>query len=228
MRKDSMNQKLFEYYDERAPEYEAFYYGKFPTPHPDPDIYNNDRLPIQSLVADYIKGKCVDIACGTGFWLPFYHRNCSSVTLIDQSESMLAECTKKIHNLGIESKASVVRSNIFNPALAGNVYDSAVIGFLISHLNDAELADFFGTLKSFLKPGGTFVIIDSLWSEEIKASRLVKAGMNKRMLFDGREFEIFKRFFDKDELRELSEKYVIDPDIIYWGKVFFLTVGKFK
>jgi ubiquinone/menaquinone biosynthesis C-methylase UbiE len=170
----------------------------------------------------------VDIACGTGFWLPFYHHNCSSITLIDQSEVMLAECMNKIRNLGIESKARVIRSNIFTPALADHSYDSAVIGFLISHFNDAEFAGFFSTLKSFLAPGGMFAIIDSLWNEEIKRSRLVKAGMNKRVLFDGREFKIFKRFFDKKDLRGISKKYHVALDIVYWGRLFFLATGKFK
>ena len=228
MKDSPVKQELFEYYNERAPEYEAFYYGKFPKPHSDPDIYNNDRLPIQSLIADYVKGRCVDIACGTGFWLPFYHQNCSSITLIDQSESMLAECTKKIHNMGIESKARVIRSNISNPALADHSYDSAVIGFLISHLDDAEFVDFFTTLKSFLAPGGMFVIIDSLWNEDTKKSRLLKAGMNKRELFDGRKFKIYKRFFDRKDLREISERYRLILDIVYWGKVFFLAAGQFK
>jgi ubiquinone/menaquinone biosynthesis C-methylase UbiE len=228
MKNQSTNQALFDYYNERAPEYEQFYYGKFPTPHSDPDIYTHDRLPIESLVADYIKGNCVDIACGTGFWLPFYHRNCLSITLIDQSESMLAECQKKIRNLGIESKARVIQSNIFTAALGDYSYDSAVIGFLISHFNGTELVGFFNTLKSFLAPGGKFTVIDSLWNEEIKKSRLAKAGMNKRELFDGRKFEIYKRFFDKKDLRELSTKYHFTLDIVYWGKVFFLATGQFE
>jgi SAM-dependent methyltransferase len=228
MKKDTANRELFKYYDERAPEYEAFYYGKFPTPHPEPDIYNEDRLPIQPLVTRYVKGKCVDIACGTGFWLPFYHRNCSSITLIDQSKGMLAECSKKIHNLGIEDKTAVIQSDIFNPALADSSYDTAVIGFLVSHFKDAELSVFFRTLEAFLKPEGIFVIIDSLWNEETKIFRRAKSGMNKRALFDGREFRIYKRFFEQSDLLAIADKNSLNLDIVYWGKVFFMAVGSFN
>jgi len=122
---DNSKNELFQYYNERAPEYEAFYYGKFPTPHPEPDIYNNDRLPIQPLVSQYISGRCIDIACGTGFWLPFYYRNCPAITLIDQSENMLAECSKKVKGLGIENTTSIVRGDIFNHGLPFSTYDSA-------------------------------------------------------------------------------------------------------
>jgi len=225
--KDSFNRELFEYYNERAAEYEAFYYGKFPTLHPEPDIYINDRQPIQPLLSQYISGKCVDIACGTGFWLPYYHQTCSSITLIDQSKEMLSECSKKIHQLGIEDKTKIIRSNIFNPSLADGTYENALIGFLISHFNDSELANFFYILKSFLVKSGTFVIIDSIWNDEIKTFRRVKAGMNKRALFNGREFQIFKRFFDKKELQKIARQYNLNLKVVYWGKLFFLACGQF-
>ncbi len=218
---------VFQYYNERAPEYEAFYYGRFPTTRSEPDIYIKDREPIQHLVGRYIRGKCVDIACGTGFWLPYYYINCSGITLIDQSENMLAECRKKIERLGIGGKTSVVQNDIFSPTLADGSYDSAIIGFLISHFDDGHLADFMKQLKAFLKPGGSFVVIDSLWGDINKAMRRVKAGMNERELFNGRKFSIYKRFFEKSDLHTISETCGMDLNVVYWGRVFFMAVGRF-
>jgi SAM-dependent methyltransferase len=224
--KNSYNHELFEYYNERAPEYEEFYYSRFPTPRVKPDIYLKDREPIQSLVGNYISGKCVDIACGTGFWLPYYHANCSGITLIDQSEKMLEECSKKIEHLEIGGKTSLVKNDVFNPSLANGSFDS-VIGFLISHLDDGQITDFFKQLKAFLKPGGRFVIIDSNWGDMNQSMRLVKAGIDERRLFDVRKYSIFKRFFDKSDLDFLGKTYGIDLEILYWGGVFFMAAGSF-
>jgi len=221
------NQELFQYYNERAPEYEEFYYGRFPTPRTEPDIYNKDREPIQQLVGKYISGDCIDIACGTGFWLPHYYLNCSSITLVDQSENMLAECQKKIENLGIAAKTRTLRNDIFSLSLADGSYDSAVVGFLISHFDDVLLERFMTRLKAFLKPGGRFVIIDSVWGEINQGLRLVKAGMNERELFDRRKFSIYKRFFEKQDLRKIADIYDMELEIKYWGQVFFMAVGRF-
>jgi SAM-dependent methyltransferase len=223
----SSHQELFRYYNERAPEYEEFYYGRFPTPRPGEDIYNIDREPIQKLVGRYISGRCIDIACGTGFWLPFYYKKCTCITLIDQSENMLAEARKKIERLGINHKTSVVQSDIFNPSLADGAFDSALIGFLLSHLDDSQMDVFIKQLKAFLKPGGTFVVIDSNWGDVNKSMRLAKAGMNERELFNGRKYSIYKRFFDKSDLQNLSDTHGIELKIPYWGGVFFMAVGSF-
>jgi predicted acetyltransferase/SAM-dependent methyltransferase len=224
----SQDQELFAYYNERAPEYEAFYYGKFPTPHPESDIYVNDRQPIQKLLSSYLFGKCLDIACGTGFWLPFYHEKCLSVTLFDQSEKMLAECNKKVRSLGIQDKAHILRGDIFRHAFPGGAYDSALVSFLISHFRNAELDRFLDILRACLVPGGKFVIIDSLWDDEVKSWRHVKAGLNKRSMFDGRSFVIYKRFFAKNDLDKIAKKSNADIQIIYWGRVFFMAVGQFS
>jgi ubiquinone/menaquinone biosynthesis C-methylase UbiE len=222
----SSNQELFQYYNERAPEYEAFYRGEFPTPHSNPDIYKNDTAAIAALLPHYVNGACIDIACGTGFWLSVYHRCCSHITLIDQSESVLDECAKKIQDLGIENKTSIIRDDLFNHPFPDQ-FDSAVTGFLISHFTDRGMSRFFNYLKSLLKKSGRFVIIDSLWSEEVAAFRRSREGMVKRALYDGREFEIYKRFFIKKDMDNIADEHSMKLEIVYWGRVFFLAAGRF-
>ena len=165
---DPANQELFTYYNERAPEYEAFYAGEFPTGPRSPALYKADTRAIQQLLPHYVKGKCLDIACGTGFWLPYYHASCSAVTLIDQSDGVLMECRNKIETLGIREKTNVIRGDVFKDTPSNHIYDSALAGFLISHFKDEELVNFFSILKGALRPGGRFIIIDSVWGPEAK------------------------------------------------------------
>ena len=221
----SEKQRLFDYYDERAPEYEAFYYGGKPAYIPDPDAYRGEVAIISKLLPTYISGNCIDIACGTGFWLPFYEKNCPEITLIDQSQSMLAECSQKVKKLGVQSKAEVICDDLFSYPLRQSRYDSALIGFLLSHLTDAEEQDFFNILKRILKAGGKFFIIDSVWSQEMRVGIRNKTGFNKRRLHDGREFTIFKRYFEKQDLHDLAERHGLDLDVIHSGKVFVAAAG---
>jgi len=220
-------QELFEYYNERASEYEGFYLGGIPAKIPDPSIYQKDTSAVSKMLAGYIGGECIDLACGTGFWLAVYEKNCTRITLIDQSESMLAECRQKIGGLGIENKTEVIRSDLFGYPFKEHKYDSALAGFLLSHLSDAEEDSFFHVLKGTLKPGGRFVIIDDVWSQQVAATGRPKAGRVKRSLSDGRQFEILKRYFEKPDLHYLAERYDLKLEILYWGRLFFLANGSF-
>jgi len=218
-------QELFEYYNERASEYEGFYLGGIPAKIPDPSIYRKDTSAVSKLLAGYIGGECIDLACGTGFWLPVYEKGCTRITLIDQSESMLAECRQKIEKLGIENKTEIIRGDLFGYAFKERKYDGALIGFLLSHLTDSGMERFFHILKRVLKIRGRFVIIDDVWSQEIAATGRPKAGRVKRTLSDGRQFEIFKRYFEKPDLNSLAERHDLKLEIVYWGRLFFLATG---
>jgi ubiquinone/menaquinone biosynthesis C-methylase UbiE len=223
----SKNQELFEYYNERAPEYEAFYWGGKPAKIPDPDRYKDDTLTISRLLPDYVSGTCIDVACGTGFWLPVYEKNCPAITLVDQSEGVLIECERKIDKLGIRNKTKVLQADLFTHPFNTREFDSAVVGFLISYFNEAEMDKFFTVVKNILAPGGIFTIIDSTWNKDIAAIRKIKRGIMERSLTDGRVFKIYKQFFDIPDIIKLGEKYHFSINIIYWGKVFFLATGIF-
>ena len=224
----SDNQELFTYYNERAPEYEAFYEGQFPTGARTPELYQADTKAIQQLLPHYVKGNCIDIACGTGFWLICYHQKCSTITLIDQAEGVLAETQKKILQLGIQDKTRTIRGDVFKDLPLNHEYNTAVSGFLISHFNDAEIKRFLSVVKEVLKPGGTFVIIDSIWGDEVKTFHKTQSGAVTRRLYDGREFRIFKRFFTQEELRHITAQNAVMLEIVYWGKVFFCALAHFK
>ncbi|HTY82408.1 MAG TPA: class I SAM-dependent methyltransferase, partial [Dehalococcoidales bacterium] len=178
-------------------------------------------------LSSILSGRCLDIACGTGFWLPYYHQNCSHITLIDQSEKMLAECARKIELSGIKDKAELINHEIFSYKFPKARYDCANIGFLISHFNDVEMEKFFTVLKSTLVPRGTFVITDSVWSGFYKSIGMKKEGMAPRSLFDGRKFQIYKTFFEREDIQDLGRRHGFDVDIKFFGEVFFLAAGRF-
>ncbi len=213
-----------EYYKAVASEYDDIYDGGGPANIPDPDAYKNEVHIISALLPGYTGEKHVDIACGTGFWLPFYESNCSEITLIDQAEEMISECSLRIGELGIADKTELICDDVFGYPFEQNKYDSALVSLLISHLPEAQEKRFFDILKSILKPSGRFIIMESIWSKE-RAATQKKTAVVKRKLKDGREFKIYKRYFEKKDFDDLARKYGISMTVIHEGRVFILIVG---
>ena len=217
---------MYRYYDERAAEYDEFYAGGGPASIQDPEAYRKEVRRIATLLPAHIAGNHVDLACGTGFWMPYYHAKCLQITLVDQSEQMLRQCSLRAERLGIGDKIRIIRGDIFNYPFPNSRYDSALIGFLISHLSDAEERRLFEILGRILRPNAKFVIIDSVWSEERAATRS-RTGLQKRRLNDGRAFEIYKRYFTKEDLEDIARAHRVNLDVIHEGRVFITAVGAF-
>ncbi len=223
---DYLKRSMCDYYDERAPEYEDVYRGSGPASIADPDAYKSESAALSELVGGLCKSDLIDIACGTGFWLPHYSKNCSAITLFDQSPKMLAESKRKAEQLGISDRCTFVRGDYFDHAFEPGAFDMAVIGFLLSHIPDELEQDFFQKLKNMLKPDGSFLILDSIWNNE-RAKTRDKIGRHQRKLSDGRTFEIYKRYFVESDFRAMASKYELSLSIAHTGRVFIAAIGKF-
>ena len=80
---------MFRYYDERAPEYEdAYVLATGTASMPDRDVFRREASMLTGIVERFARGRMVDLACGTGYWLPFYAARCTSITLIDQERRL--------------------------------------------------------------------------------------------------------------------------------------------
>jgi ubiquinone/menaquinone biosynthesis C-methylase UbiE len=221
---NEFKQDMISYYDERAGEYDKIYIGEGPA-IPEPDVYKNDVKKISDMASIFGKGHLIDIGCGTGFWLPYYERNCSRITLIDQSERMFSECEKRIDRLGLKHKCHFVQGDFFEITLRNSWFDSAVVGFFISHLSLELEEAFFVKLEKILKPNARLMVIDSAWSRKRKQYRK-KEGIQKRVLNDGRIFTIYKRYFDKFDIDEMFKKYLFKFESSYIGDVFLAVIGE--
>jgi hypothetical protein len=74
--------RMLRYYDERAPEYEeAYVLGTGTASIPDPQVFRTEAAVLGGIVERCAHGRLMDLACGTGYWLPSYARRCSRITL---------------------------------------------------------------------------------------------------------------------------------------------------
>jgi hypothetical protein len=113
----ALRQQMLAYYDERASEYEeAYRAGTGTSSIPDPPLFTAEAASLSGVVARFGHGRLIDIACGTGYWLPFYAGRCERITLIDQSANMLRECERKVSALGIADRCAIVCADVLDYA----------------------------------------------------------------------------------------------------------------
>jgi demethylmenaquinone methyltransferase/2-methoxy-6-polyprenyl-1,4-benzoquinol methylase len=219
---------MLRYYDERASEYEeAYVLGTGTASIPDPEIFRREASLLAGIVERFARGRMVDLACGTGYWLPHYAARCSSVTLIDQAPRMLDECRKKIVALDAADRMTCVQDDVLEHSLPSHAFDSAVIGFLISHLTDEEEHRLFERLRAMLDAGGRFLILESAWSPE-RARHNVKIERQERRLNDGTCFEIYKRYIDRQDVHEWATRHGVATTIEHFGTAFVAVSGGFQ
>ena len=216
---------MLQYYDERAPEYdEAYLCGTGTASIQDPSVFQLEAKLLGEVVERMARGRVIDLACGTGYWLQYYAQRCSRVTLVDQSAGMLNECATRIAALGVAARCSVVHSDVFD--YDSSVHDFALVGFLLSHLDDSQEALLFGALRRTLGESGRFLILDSAWSAA-RARFNAKTERQRRRLNNGTEFEIYKRYFDERDVSAWTDKYGVITSIEHAGSAFLAVSGKF-
>jgi ubiquinone/menaquinone biosynthesis C-methylase UbiE len=181
---------------------------------------------LEGIVRRFGCGRLLDVACGTGYWLPHYIGNCSRVTLFDQSEQMLAECGLKVRRLDVADRCSLVRGNVFDYQFPTCTHDSALVGFLLSHLSDEQEYLLMQVLRQTLRPDARVLILESAWTD-LRAKFNEKVGRQLRRLNDGTEFDIHKRYISREDIAAWNRKYGLTPSIEHFGEALCAVSGSF-
>ena len=222
-----LTRSMFEYYAQRAPEFDDVYLGDRPASISDPQVYRDEVKILSSIIKRTCSGNLIDIACGTAFWLPHYAGNCSHITLFDQSMEMLTEAQDRAASVGVADRTTVLSGDALTHQFEQDKFDTAVVAFLLSHFTAEQEAQFFRMLTSAVKPNGRVLILDSVWSDA-RAQTRKKEGPQKRILADGREFKVYKKYFDEIDLSSMTTTHGIGLKVEYFGKVFFAARATIK
>jgi ubiquinone/menaquinone biosynthesis C-methylase UbiE len=223
-----LRQRMLAYYDERAPEYEeAYTRGTGTASIPESEVFKAEARELARVVGRIVHGRVMDLACGTAYWLPNYAAKCSHITLFDQSDRMLAEARAKVSNLGILSRCDFVHGDLLDHDFALKRHDTALVGFLLSHLTVVEERTLFDALRALLTSAGGFLILDSAWSPE-RAQFNRKEERQARQTNDGTPFEIYKRYCDRDDISRWEQEHTVDVRIEYFGPAFYAVSGVFR
>ena len=225
---ECLRDRMLVYYNERASEYEeAYTLGIGTASITDPTVFTTEIGVLERIVRGFGSGHLLDLACGTGYWLPLYIGNCSRVTLFDQSERMLSECGLKVRRRGVADRCSVVRGDLFDYDFAPRAYDSALVGFLLSHTSETQEHLVMQALRNTLRPGAGFLILESAWTD-VRARFNQKVEQQTRRLNDGTEFQIYKRYISREDIGAWDRKYGLRTTIEHFGEALCAVRAVFE
>jgi demethylmenaquinone methyltransferase/2-methoxy-6-polyprenyl-1,4-benzoquinol methylase len=220
--------RMLRYYDERAPDYEeAYVLGTGRASIADPRVFQVEAARLADVVERFAHGRLLDLACGSGHWLPHYAQRCSRIVLFDQSERMLDECRKKVTAQGVADRCTFVQGDFLDHQFEPRAYDCALVGFFLSHLTEEQERLLFDVLRRTLAPGGRFLILDSAWTPA-RTPFTVKVGRQERRLRDGTRFDIYKRYCDQGDIEAWATTYGVTISVEHFGDAFFAVSGSFQ
>ena len=169
-------------------------------------------------------GRVLEFACGTGIWseqlLPF----ASHLTALDGSPEMLAINAARLRSPLVR----YVEADLFQWRPT-ELFDTVFFGFWLSHVPPDRFVEFWQLVRSCLAPGGRVFFVDSRHEPTSTAvdHRLPKPEETvlRRRLNDGREFQIYKVFYDPTDLTERLRELGWQFDIRHTENYFLYASG---
>jgi demethylmenaquinone methyltransferase/2-methoxy-6-polyprenyl-1,4-benzoquinol methylase len=200
------------YYAARAPEYDDWWYrrGRYEL-EPDAqarwweDVAEADA----ALEAFAPRGSVLELAAGTGIWTRKLVRFADRVVAVDANAETLALNTPE---------AEHVVADVFELEPPG-VFDVVFFSFWLSHVPDERLAEFWALVGSALSPQGRIFLVDNnVKGDPVhKGRERVDAGVERRRLYDGREFDIVKHYRVPEDFPHLDLHVTGNGHFIYGG-----------
>ena len=182
-----------EYYDARAPEYDEWYTGAGLFAARERPGWHEAVRALEQAVAALPPARTLDVACGTGF---LTRHLTGQVTGLDQSERMLEIARTRI------PQARFMQADATNLPFEDGAFDRVFTGHFYGHLEGTALEAFLAQARR-LAP--ELVVVDSAVRPDHEREE-----WQTRSLNDGSRYQVYKRYFDPDELAaELGDGTVL-------------------
>jgi ubiquinone/menaquinone biosynthesis C-methylase UbiE len=173
------------YYDARAREYDDWIEG--------PGVYENrDRPGWHEEVAAMCEtltalppARTLDVAAGSGYFTRFLPGH---VTAFDQSERMIDVARER------DAADEYVVGDALELPFTDGAFDRVFTGHFYGHLDEADRARFLAEAR---RVAAELVVLDSAWRDEVPREEV-----QERLLRDGSRWEVYKRYFEPEQLAE--------------------------
>ncbi len=214
---------LVAYYEARAPEYDDWYLRRGRYSHgPVHDAAWNTELDTAGRWLDGlpIRGQIVELAAGTGWWSPLLAEK-GELSLYDAAAAPLELARERLVAHGLRAHLHVRDAW----AAPDRHVDALFAGFWLSHVPRGRLDEFLALARSWLRPGGSLALIDSLPDAQSGADDhpARNGDSSLRRLADGREFRIVKVYYQPAELRAaLLRSGFASAEVTTTGRFFLL------
>jgi ubiquinone/menaquinone biosynthesis C-methylase UbiE len=171
------------YYEARAPEYDDWWLGTGGFAERERPGWEEERDRLIATLAALPPARTLDVACGTGFLtrhLP------GAITGLDQSAAMLAVASARVPDAGF------VQSDALRLPFVGGAFERVFTSHFYGHLEEPERVRFLAEAR---RVAPELVVVDAALRDDVEP-----AEWQERTLNDGSRWEVFKRFFEPEEL----------------------------
>jgi SAM-dependent methyltransferase len=218
------------YYDARAPEYNDWWErkGRYDRGAEATAAWRADIDALDSWLDEFQpSGFVLELACGTGNWTEKLLRYSEDLTAVDASPEMLAQCRARVG----ADHAHFRQADIFGFE-PDRQYDVVFFGFWLSHVPPDRFEEFWTRVRAALKPYGRFFFVDSQYEASSTAADHVLTAKTDtrqtRKLNDGREFEVYKIFYDPDDLSQRLRRLGFQNEVRASKRFFLCGHGQRK
>lgn len=219
-------QDQIEYYRARAPEYDEWFYrlGRYDQGEEHTRQWQRELQRIRDQLHSASGfGHILEMAPGTGIWTAELIQIGERVTALDASPEMIQINRAKL----LSDKVEYQLTDLFAWQPQRH-YDMVFFGFWLSHVPADRLSPFLDMVRRALKPGGRLFFVDSA-KRDLTRSHTGTANLGgelqRRVLKDGRQFDIVKIYYDPAELTETLRRQGFDIEVQSSGNFFIYADG---
>ena len=220
------------YYSERAGEYDQWWFrqGRYDLGPSLNRVWFDEVAQLQrafELVPFH--GHVLELAGGTGIWTQRLASRVQRLTVLDGSAAMISLNRARLEAAGLAERVSYRKVDLFawRPS---RLYDAVFCGFWLSHVPADRLDEFLQRVASALTTGGTLAVVDNTCAADAtvpnRQSPPEGVEITTRRLSDGRKFQIIKRFYEREELRQLLTRHGFYADVETTPKYFVYAVAR--
>jgi len=198
----SILQQQIAYYQARASEYDEWFLrqGRYDRGTELNSQWFQEVEQVRSALDQFKPyGQILEIACGTGLWTQRLSEQADQIMAIDAVGEVVTLNQQRLQS----ARVKYVQANIFEWQLKEQ-YDVVCISFWLSHVPEEYFESFWRMVRCATKPGGRVFFVDSKYEPTSTARdhqlREKQSETILRRLNDGREYEIVKIFYEKDDL----------------------------
>ena len=134
-------------------------------------------------MASLPSARTLDVACGTGFLTQYLP---GEITGLDQSTSMLELASARVPDAGF------VHSDALRLPFRDGTFERVFTSHFYGHLEEPERGRFLAEAR---RVAPELVVVDSALRDDVEPTE-----QQERILEDGSRWQVFKRYFDPDEL----------------------------
>jgi demethylmenaquinone methyltransferase/2-methoxy-6-polyprenyl-1,4-benzoquinol methylase len=224
----SLIRQQLEYYRSRAGEYDEWWLrrGRCDRGEELNKQWFAEAAAVSSALAEFRPtGRVLELACGTGIWTEQLVRFASQLTALDWSPEVLAINRDRLRS----TKVHYIEADLFEWRPTEQ-FDTIFFGFWLSHVPPERFAEFWALVRTCLAPGGRVFFVDSRYDQTSTAKdhRLPTpdATVLSRLLNDGREYKIYKVFYEPAKLTVCLKELGWEFDIRQTSHYFIYGLGQ--